>query len=309
LVALPRDPSHLPAPLLDGRILHEAKPHSYEKLFYWSRVLQEFARITKFKWAGKRVCVDLFASSGMYRDTESGQLGWGSPLLALHAIDPFDVYIFGEKRANRAVALAERVEETNIASHVARLSLSDPDVLDAAREFKTLQTSGPKVAVITGDANRAVETTVVKLLMPAFAGRRIALSMVDPYGIDFHWNSMAGLMLHERMDLLVLFPEDMDIERNLSLEGRLDRYMPPGADWRTAITQTKNRGRVMRELYQRGMERLLGLHVGEPKAIRAHGREIYKLLYASPHKLGLKVWDDCRREDPDGQIELYIPSA
>jgi len=124
-------------------MLHESKPHSYEKLFYWSRVLQEFARITKLKWAGRRVCIDLFASSGMYRDRKSGQLGWGSPLLALHAIDPFDVYIFGEKRAKRAAALAERAEDTNTASHVARLNLSDPDVMHAAREFKALQTSGP----------------------------------------------------------------------------------------------------------------------------------------------------------------------
>lgn len=305
MIALPRDPSQLPAPLPDGRILHDSKPHSYEKLFYWSRVLQEFARITKFKWAGLRVCIDLFASSGIHRDTQSRQLGWGSPLLALHAVDPFDVYIFGEKSAKRAQALAERVEDTNIASHVARLDLADPDVMHAARAFKAVQTDGPKVAVITGDANQAVP--VVKLMMPGFAGRRIALSIVDPYGIDFHWDSLAGLTLHERMDLLVLFPEDMDIERNLTLEQRLDLYMPPGADWRTAITQAKNRGRVMRELYQAGMTRLLGLHVGEPKAIRAHGREIYKLLYASPHQLGLKVWDDCRREDPGGQIEMYLP--
>lgn len=107
MVALPRDPSELPAPLPDGRLLHRSKPHSYEKLFYWSRVLQEFARRTKFKWPGKRVCVDLFASCGIYQDDETGQLGWGSPLLALHAIDPFDAYIFGEKNAARASVLAE----------------------------------------------------------------------------------------------------------------------------------------------------------------------------------------------------------
>lgn len=85
MVALPRDPSQLPAPLLDGRMLHSSKPHSYEKLFYWSRVLQEFARLTKNSWAGKRVCIDLFAGCGIYRDIETRKLGWGSPLLALHA--------------------------------------------------------------------------------------------------------------------------------------------------------------------------------------------------------------------------------
>ena len=163
---------------------------------------------------------------------------------------------------------------------------------------------GPKVAVITGDANSAVP--FVKLMMPGLPGRRIALTMVDPYGVAFDWDSLGGLALHERMDLLMLFPEDMDIERNLRHEARLDRYMPPGADWRSAIAATRNRGRALRELYVDGIERIVGSKVGEPKTIRVQGREIYKLLYASPHERGLAVWDHARREDPDGQIELYL---
>jgi hypothetical protein len=83
LVALPRDPSELPPPC------PTAKPHSYEKLFYWSRVLQEYATRTKYMWAGRRVCIDLFASCGIYKDCKTDELAWGSPLLALHAIDPF----------------------------------------------------------------------------------------------------------------------------------------------------------------------------------------------------------------------------
>src|SRR4051794_8780814 len=106
LVALPRDPSALPSPLPDGRMYHQSKPHSREKLFYWSRVVQEFARRTKYQWAGRRVCIDLFASCGIYKDTATGELGWGSPLLALHAIDPFDVYIFGDENARKAAVLA-----------------------------------------------------------------------------------------------------------------------------------------------------------------------------------------------------------
>jgi hypothetical protein len=77
VVALPRDPSELPAPLPDGRFVQVSKPHSYEKLFYWSRVLQEYATRTKYMWAGKRVCLDLFASCGIYQDSETKELGWG----------------------------------------------------------------------------------------------------------------------------------------------------------------------------------------------------------------------------------------
>jgi three-Cys-motif partner protein len=304
LVALPRDPSELPPPLPDGRPMHSAKPHSYEKLFYWSRALQEFARLTKYSWAGKRVCLDLFASCGIYKGALTGELGWGSPLLALHAIDPFDVYIFAEQKPRRAAVLAERVEESGLASQTARLDLGDPEIMRAAADFKALQAGGPKCAVITGDANAAVP--IVKLMMPGLPGRRIALTMLDPYGVSFDWDSLAGLTLHERMDLLLLFPEDVDLERNWRLAERISRYMPTGANWQNAIDLSRNRGRVFRELYVEGMEKQLGLKVGTPKAIRAHGREIYKLLYASPHERGLAVWDHARREDPGGQIELYL---
>jgi len=287
-------------------MLHVSKPHSYQKLFYWSRVLQEYATRTKFMWAGRRVCVDLFASCGIYQDSETEELGWGSPLLALHAINPFDVYIFGEKDPDRASVLADRVDDSGLVrAETVRLDLADPDVMRVARDFKALTVDGPKCAVITGDANTAVP--IVKLMMPAFERRRMALTMLDPYGVCFDWDSLAMLTLHERIDLLIYFPEDIDLERNWRLKQRTDRYMPTGADWQTAVSAApRNRGRVFREIYQEGLERQLGLKVGVPKPIRARNREIYKLLYASRHEKGLEVWEHARREDPSGQIELYL---
>ncbi len=306
MVALPRDPSELPPPLRDGRILHPSKPHSYEKLHYWCRVVQEYATRSKYGWAGRRVCLDLFASCGMWEDTTTGEIGWGSPLLALHAVDPFDVYIFGEKDPSRAAALADRVDDTGIVrAPTMRLELADPDVMRHAREFKALTVDGPKCVVLTGDANKAVP--LVKLMMPAFERRRMVLTMLDPYGVCFDWDSLEALTMHERMDLLIYFPEDIDLERNWQLKERTDRYMPRGADWHAAVsTAPRNRGRVFREIYVDGLERQLLLKVGVPKAIRAGGREIYKLLYASPHEKGLEVWEHARRIDPGGQIEMYL---
>jgi three-Cys-motif partner protein len=304
VVALPRDPSELPPPQRDGRLVHLSKPHSADKLFYWSRCVQEFARRTKYDWSGRRVCVDLFASCGIYEDVTTHQLGWGSPLLALHAIDPFDVYVFGEKDPKRAAVLAERIEERELVSHLARIDLTAPNLMQAAREFKAVEAAGPKCVVITGDANQAVP--VVKLMMPGFEGRRIVMTMLDPYGVAFDWQSLAGLTLHERIDVLLLFPEDVDLERNWRQAERIDRFMPPGCDWPTAVASATNRGRVFRELYIDGMRRQLGLKVGDPKPIRAHGREIYKLIYGSPHEAGLAVWKHALREDPGGQIELHL---
>lgn len=287
-------------------MLHASKPHSQAKLYYWSRVLQEFATRTKNAWRGRRVCIDLFASSGIVRDSDTAQLGWGSALLALHAIDPFDVYIFGDLDPARASVLADRVNDTRILPVPAfRINLDASDVMRRAREFKGLEVFGPKCAVLTGDANRA--TAIVKLMMPGFEGRRLALTMLDPYGVSLDWLTLDKLTLHERMDLLMLFPEDMDLERNWRQTERIDRFMPPGSDWVAAVhAAPHNRGRVFRELYQDGLRRRLGLKVGTPKPIRAHNREIYKLLYTSRHETGLEVWNHALRESPDGQLEFPL---
>lgn len=81
------------------------------------------------------------------------------------------------------------------------------------------------------------------------------------------------------MDLLIYFPEDIDLERNWRSKERTNRYMPTGVDWQTAVNvAARNRGRIFREIYVHGIEQQLGLKVGVPKPIRANGREIYKLL-------------------------------
>ena len=84
--------------------------------------------------------------------------------------------------------------------------------------------------------------------------------MLDPYGVSFDWISLEKLAFQERMDVLMLFPEDVDLERNWRQSNRIDRYMPPGSDWQTAVhAAPHNRGRVFRELYQDGLKDRLGL--------------------------------------------------
>ena len=286
--------------------MHATKPHSKEKLYYWSRALQEFATRTEYNWRGRRVCIDLFASSGIGQNPKTGELSWGSPLLALHGIDPFDVYIFGDLDPARTAALADRVDDTHILPVPAtRIDLDDPDRMRRARDFKGLDVPGPKCAVLTGDANKAI--AIVKLMMPRFPGRRLALTMLDPYGPSFQWLSLEKRTLHERMDLLIFFPEDVDLERNWRQTDRINPYMPPHSDWRRAVRAApRNRGRVLRELYEQGLKDQLSMKVAAPKAIRAHGREIYKLLYANRHETGLEVWTHAVRVAPNGQLEFPL---
>jgi three-Cys-motif partner protein len=124
--------------------------------------------------------------------------------------------------------------------------------------------------------------------------------LIDPHGADFWWDSLSGLVLHERMDAMILFPEDMDLERNLLLEERNDPYFP-SPEWRRCLA-ARNRGAALREVYKSGLRHEHGYEFGADKTVRnRHGAPIYKLLYASRNKLGLHLWEDCTRRTPYGQ--------
>jgi hypothetical protein len=156
-------------------MLHSSKPHSYEKLFYWSRVLQEFARLTKNSWAGKRVCINLFAGCGSYRDIERNELGWGSPLLALHAIDPFD-----PRRVEPLACASRGAPNRNL------ILMRDGGGFIRLTDFVRTTLIGPKTTHdwLSSKAGRYVRTT------SAFSTRRLhqglytygalAISQVDP---------------------------------------------------------------------------------------------------------------------------------
>src|SRR5262245_29726728 len=68
-----------------------------------------FARGMKFKWK-QRIYIDLYAGSGMGRIRGTGKLVLGSPLIALNARDPFDLYIFCERDEGKLHALQQRTQ-------------------------------------------------------------------------------------------------------------------------------------------------------------------------------------------------------
>jgi len=307
VVALPRDPSELPPPQPDGLPVGTMKPHSQLKLYYWARITQAVARATKSKWSGKRCCIDLHASYGVNEESPSRDLYWGTALLALQTFDPFDVYILGDINRAATDALATRVEALGVPGAVVhRLDLADHAVLEHAREVKAATTFGPKVVILTGDANHA--SPVVKLVLPGFPGQRLCLALIDPYAASYTWDALSGLVLHERMDAMILFPEDMDIERNAARgDARLDDFFP-SRRWREIARSSRHVGRDLREFYKTELARQQGYSFGDDKTVRnGLGAEIYKLVYASKNKdLGIKLWNACTHEDPSGQLQLHL---
>ena len=55
-----------------------------------------------------------------------------------------------------------------------------------------------------------------------------------------------------------------------------------------------------------GISRMTLVVDGATTQVEQVEKQLYKLLYSSPHEKGLEVWEHARREDPGGQIELYL---
>jgi three-Cys-motif partner protein len=284
--------------------------HAYnsEKVRYWGRIVNTAARATKKAWAGRRGCIDLFAAEGFNRDVDTGELSWGSPLLALSVDDPFDFYFFNDADPDAAHTLAERIADPHLFGlSVFALDIGSESAGAQARQIKGQLPLGPKVIVSTGDAN---ETPVfVKMLLPAWEQRRYSIALIDPPGLDFTWDALGVLTLNERLDLLMLFAEDMDLQRNLGLylgpsDNKADRYFPYG--WRdVALKAMPREGPALRQFYKAKLAAQLGYeHTAEfdPVIRNAKRSELYKLIFASKHKFGLKIWDEVNGPGTDPQL-------
>ncbi len=311
MVALRRLPRDLPPPTEDGRPTRPVHPYDRIKMHLWGGIVNASAMAMKDKWPGRRVCIDLFASYGLNRIEGTGELCWGSALLALHADAGFDTYIFCDKDPRATKVLGERIADPiYFGLPVFDLDLGSESVGARVTEIKGAVTSGPKVIVITGDANRA--PVVIRTLMPAWEHNRYALALIDPPSLGFWWESLEALTYNERMDLVLLFAEGMDLNRNLDRyaaneQSKLDRFIGT-AEWRDLLA-TPRPAIALRNFYKERMRKHLGYEAfgSYDRPVRnSKQAEIYKLIYASKIKLGSDLWDKANRDEPDGQLSLIF---
>jgi three-Cys-motif partner protein len=142
-------------------------------------------------------------------------------------------------------------------------------------------------------------------------------TLIDPPGASFDWEALDMLTAGERMDLMFLFPEDMDLERNARADAalgagqaRLDRYFANPITWREAVRnpETRDLGLALRRRYKADMAHQLGYrHFGREFRVRnSRGGQIYTLCFASKVERGAAIWDSVHKDDPSGQILLPI---
>jgi three-Cys-motif partner protein len=313
MVALHR-PDELPPPLDDGLPVRWIKPHTLNKIHFWGNYFEAAACATRPHFP-VRAYADLFAASGVCQMKGTRERSYGTGLVALQATVPFDLYFLNDIDPDATAALAQRARQIGVqGASVFELDLRAAEALERARDLSHVVVPwGPKVIVSTGDANIAHQA--LKEILPP--ERRYICAVIDPPSAIYAWGALEALTFREKaMDVLTLFPDEMDIRRGLLWylrEGRgekLDRYYPPNTDWRAVVNANPaHPTAALRARYENEIERRLDFKIGKPKTISMDcGPALYRLVFASKSRLGIKLWNDICRRSRDEQYELPILS-
>lgn len=241
------------------------------------------------KWP-TRAYIDLFAGPGKCLVRESGAVYLGSPRIAITATHPFSHYIFVDK---------------------------DRAALDALKARASVSPNSSSVRYLPGDANAAVSQVVEDLRnRPS-----LNLAFLDPEGIELAWTRVAALATIQKMDLIIYYPQ-MGLTRSMPAASsqpigtQVDQFFG-GPEWRP-IFETHRRGQdsfLHRHLMDHYKSRLASLgyveavrddEVGlEPAMLNVKDVPLYRLLFASKHRLGNDFWRKILAKDASGQRRLF----
>lgn len=258
-------------PREDNLLLRESKDHTKDKLRILRGYIARFTTSMRQKW--KLWYIDLQAGPGKNRFKPSGEIMLGSPLIALTAKYPFHHYRFVELAADAYAAL---------------------DIRTRASEYVD------RIQVIHDDCNTAVDHIVGEIKK---SPNSLSLAFLDPEGLELHWETVKKLGRLDRMDLIINFSTS-GFTRNARQmmnvpNSKLDSFFGT-PDWRDVYSgiQGKDGSYIRRsviDFYQSRLQTLgykeINLDGYSERVFKNRkGRQIYTLIYASKHDLGLKFW-------------------
>jgi three-Cys-motif partner protein len=268
----------------------EAGRWTRDKLYFWKRYIDITTTAMngesgRRRFPGGLVYVDLFGGAGVCILKGSSKMRFpGSAIIAAHAPKPFEKIIVCEKDPAMAKACHNRLAKTAVAN---------------------------RCEVLVGDCNQLVEQIVCKIPKQA-----LTLAFVDPKGLDAEFETIATLSKNARVDFVVLFADAYDINRNaehvyrLDPQSKLDKVLGPNSNWREELDKLEAPNHVVKrqlfaEIYRRQLEHRLGFCFFDEKVMKCKNMPLYRLVYASKAKLGLKFWKEALKEDSDGQRSLF----
>ncbi len=287
-------------PEADGLLMHQSKSWSTIKLDYLTRYLERFIVAMRVKKWRAIHYIDLFAGPGKNRINESDEIVLGSPLIALTHKRPFDRYFFSDIEADNIAALDQRCA--------------------ASQQHK-------KVICSVGDANEQVNTIKARIdqidrkyISGGNSWSSLNIAFLDPFGLELKWSTVETLAQVKFMDLIIYYSQ-MGITREASKEickptpTIIDEFFG-STEWRTIYREYQKRDemfyhRKLLDLYKGKLEEfgyVIREVVTDEPLIRSAKRRapLYRLLFASKHKLGNKFWNDVTRKDATGQMKFNL---
>jgi spore photoproduct lyase len=261
-----------------------------DKCFYLGRYFEIFTAAMRNKWKGELFYIDLFAGCGKCRVRETGEEIDGSALISLSVKYPFKRYFLVELNSDAADILRKRIENLS---------------------YKN------RVHIIQGDCNEKIDEIIAEVPQ-----RSLSLTVIDPTGLHIKFETIRKLTKDRRIDLVITYPEGMDIKRNLSKyikqsHSILDDYIGD-KDWRLLFPKD------IKQIYQLTdihVEKSLITHYrkklgtlsykvksGDEILIRSSQKNLplYYLLFASKHPLGHTFWRKISSISPTGQMKFSL---
>jgi len=280
-------------PVDDGLPMRPSGAWAKDKLSVLARyIATSTTAMKKLPWR-KRFYIDLQAGPGKnYVDNSETkrpegklEIFLGSPLLALTEGVGFTDYFFVEKDGELALAL-----ET-------RCSLAPPEV---------------SVRVIQGDCNSAIDEIVQyvwQVDQPPFSQtdwNSLCLAFLDPEGLELNWSTVEKLASLKRADLVINFSigglrrSAEQAWKTAPEAAKADSFFGT-TDWRSIPRKPKGSMPSVEwiDFYRSRVTELGYEHWGTPVSVKYdRGVELYRLLFASKHELGVKLWEDARKNAP-----------
>ena len=165
--------------------------------------------------------------------------------------------------------------------------------------------------VFHGDCNVEIDNIV-----SAIPDGALTLAFLDPTGLHLHFSTVQRLSKHGPVDLLILFPDAVDILRNADhyyfdqSDSKLDRVLGEGSDWRERKRDAANADaaavrRLFAQIYKDQLRRLAGYQYFDDEVISGPSGPLYRLVYATKHERGLDFWTKSIKKELGGQRRMF----
>jgi three-Cys-motif partner protein len=268
----------------DGKPVRDSGSWAEDKLFFWNRYVDITTRamVGHPKWPDGVVYLDLFAGPGVCVVRDTKRRLPGSPLIAANAPKPFTKILPCEL---------------------------DPKNAQACEDLLRLSPAHDRFKVFRGDCNEQI-TKIIKEI-PRGA---LTLAFLDPTGLHANIDTFKTLASTGRVDLLILFPDAIDVLRNVEaylpqLDSNLDRVLGVDSGWREKwLALGGAEGRKARQLfallYKEQLKKHANYVVFGDEVISGPKGPLYRLVFASKSQMGLDFWQKVTKKDVGGQRRL-----